>query len=361
MRTLFIEPQDVWLFRDGRPFDAGSAHRAESLFPPSPIVLQGAIRSHQLVLKNVDLTNPRQIREAVGESLTFDGALNLNGLTLSGPFLARRKSNGSIERLYPMPADVYQLKSGGFEAASLHSRTSELVCGTSSLLLRPGGDAGKPDESPRWLTEEDLKKYFAGESFEGIRADELYEKENRFGIGRNEQWVVKQGMLYEAEFIRLRAGVGLLVDMDGYNDAGWEAGLMQLGGESRAAHYETLQQQVPLLPNPAALPTYFKIYFVTPTYFGNGIDPKIKTWNDFFGGEVALGTVAVRGYETLGGFDWAKNPNSHEAHRPSRRYIPAGSVYYFKNISGTKIPESLTEFGAEIGFGRFILSETKEW
>jgi CRISPR-associated protein Cmr3 len=373
MRTLFIEPQDVWLFRDGRPFDAGSAHRAESLFPPSPIVLQGAIRSHQLVLKNVDLTNPRQIREAVGESLTFDGALNLNGLTLSGPFLARRKSDGSIERLYPMPADVYQLKSGGFKAASLHSRTLELVCGTSSLLLRPGGDAGKPDESLRWLTEEDLKKYFAGESFEGVRADELYEKENRFGIGRNEQRVVKQSMLYEAEFVRLRAGVGLLVDMDGYNDAGWEAGLMQLGGESRAARYETVAS-VPMLSQPSTPPPCFKIYFVTSAYFSDGVEPKpkpemnssdpnlkTKLWENFFGGEVALGTVAVRGYETLGGFHWAKNPNSHEAHRPSRRYVPAGSVYYFKNISGTKIPESLTEFGAEIGFGRFILSETKEW
>lgn len=359
MRTLFIEPQDVWLFRDGRPFDAGSAHRAESMFPPSPIVLQGAIRSHHLVLKNVDLTNPQQIRAAVGESLTYDKPPNLNGLKLSGPFLARRK-DGRIERLYPLPADVYQRKDGGFKAASPLSRTSELVCGNPSLLLLPGADAGKPDDSPRWLTEEDLEKYFAGDVFKGIRANELYEKENRFGIGRNEQWVVKQGMLYEAEFVRLRKGVGLLVEMDGYQDDDWQSGLMQLGGESRAAHYETVAP-VPMPSQPAALPTYFKVYFITPAYFGNGVEPKTKSWNDFFGGEVKLGTLAVRGYETLGGFDWAKDPNSHEAHRPSRRYVPAGSVYYFKNVSGTKIPESLTEFGVEIGFGRFILAETKEW
>lgn len=360
MRTLFIEPQDVWLFRDGRPFDAGSAHRAESMFPPSPIVLQGAIRSHQLVLKKVDLTNPRQIRDTVGEPLTYDKPLNLNGLKLSGPFLARRKKDDSIERLYPLPADVYQRKGGGFKPASLLSRDPKRVSGTSSLLLLPGSDAGKPGDSPRWLTEEDLKKYFAGEAFEGIRADELYEKENRFGIGRNEQWVVKQGMLYEAEFVRLRQGVGLVVEMDGYDDSGWQSGLMQLGGESRAAHYEMVAP-VPMPSQPAALPPYFKIYFITPACFGNGVEPKIKSWKDFFGGEVKLGTVAVRGYETLGGFDWAKDSNSHEAHRPSRRYVPAGSVYYFKNVSGTKIPETLTEFGAEIGFGRFILAETKEW
>lgn len=360
MRTLFIEPQDVWLFRDGRPFDAGSAHRAESMFPPSPIVLQGAIRSHHLVLKNVDLTKLDRIRDVVGEPLAYDKPLNLNGLKLSAPFLARRKKDGSIERLYPLPADTYQLKSRGFKAASPLPRTSELVCGTSSLLLRPGSDAGKPDESLRWLTEDDLKKYFAGEAFDGVHADELYEKENRFGIGRNEQWVVKQGMLYEAEFVRLREGVGLLVEMDGYDDPGWQSGLMQLGGESRAAHYETVAS-VPMPPQPTTLPTYFKIYFLIPAYFGNGVEPKAKSWNDFFGGEVELGTAAVRGYETFGGFDWAKDSNSHEAHRPSRRYVPAGSVYYFKNVSGTKIPETLTEFGAEIGFGRFILAETKEW
>lgn len=360
MRTLFIEPQDVWLFRDGRPFDAGSAHRAESMFPPSPIVLQGAIRSHQLVLKKIDLTNAKQIRETVGESLAYNGDLKLKGLKLTGPFLARRKVDGSIERLYPMPADAYQLRSEGFKAASLRPRDPKLVCGTSSLLLRPDTDAGKPDESPRWLTKEDLAKYFAGDVFEGIRADELYEKENRFGIGRNEQWVVKQGMLYEAEFVRLHAGVGLLVEMDGYDDAGWEAGLMQLGGESRAAHYETVNR-VPMPSQPATLPSYFKIYFVSLAYFGNGVEPKTKPWKDFFGGEVQLETVAVRGYETLGGFDWAKDSNSHEAHRPSRRYVPAGSVYYFKSVSGTTIPETLTEFGAEIGFGRFILTQSKEW
>lgn len=359
MRTLFIEPQDVWLFRDGRPFDAGSAHRAESMFPPSPIVMQGAIRSHQLVLKKVDLTNPQKIRAAVGDSLTYDKPLNLNGLKLSGPFLARRK-DGGIERLYPLPADVYQLKDRGFKAASLLSRDPKRVSGTSSLLLLPGGDAGKPDDSLRWLTEDDLKKYFAGDAFEGVRANELYEKENRFGIGRNDQWVVKQGMLYEAEFVRLREGVGLLVEMDGYDDAGWRSGLMQLGGESRAAHYETVAP-VPMPSQSAALPPYFKIYFITPAYFGNGVEPKTKSWKDFFGGEVELGTTAVRSCETFGGFDWAKDSNSHEAHRPSRRYVPAGSVYYFKNVGGNTIPETLTEFGAEIGFGRFILAETKEW
>ncbi len=368
MRTLFIEPQDVWLFRDGRPFDAGSAHRAESMFPPSPIVMQGAIRSHQLVLKNVGLTDTAKITDTVGESLTFEGDLRLKGLQLTGPFLARRKSDGNIERLYPMPADAYHQKSGGIKSAAPQKRNSELVCGNPSLLLTPGSDAGKPDDSPRWLTEEDLIKYFEGESVDGVRADQLFEKENRFGIGRSEQWVVKQGMLYEAEFVRLRKGTGLLVDIEGYDDDGWESGLMQLGGENRAAHYSTVNQ-IDLPKQPAVLPKFFKIYFVTSTYFKAGVEP--VSWDTFFGGEVKIATIAIRGYETIGGFNWAKTEKdkdnkdyfeTEKPHRPSRRYVPAGSVYYFENIkAGNLKTKVITEFGAEIGFGQFILSESKEW
>ena len=53
---LFLEAVDVWLFRDGRPFDAGQDHSAVSRFPPYPTVIQGAIRSHHLVQTGVNLT-----------------------------------------------------------------------------------------------------------------------------------------------------------------------------------------------------------------------------------------------------------------------------------------------------------------
>ncbi|MCS6846435.1 MAG: type III-B CRISPR module-associated Cmr3 family protein, partial [Anaerolineae bacterium] len=69
--ALFLSPVDVWLFRDGRPFDAGDDHYARSLFPPYPSVIQGAIRSHHLVVKGVDLRDKRAIEEAVGSGENF--------------------------------------------------------------------------------------------------------------------------------------------------------------------------------------------------------------------------------------------------------------------------------------------------
>ena len=33
MTWLFIEPTDVWFFRDGRPFPTGGGHTARGIFP----------------------------------------------------------------------------------------------------------------------------------------------------------------------------------------------------------------------------------------------------------------------------------------------------------------------------------------
>jgi CRISPR type III-B/RAMP module-associated protein Cmr3 len=52
---IVIRPMDVWLFRDGKPFMAGEDHAAETLFPPSPFTLQGAIRTKVLADKGVNL------------------------------------------------------------------------------------------------------------------------------------------------------------------------------------------------------------------------------------------------------------------------------------------------------------------
>ncbi len=47
--SLLIEPLDVLLFRDGRPFSAGMDHLAGSVFPPLPSTIAGFIRSRLFV------------------------------------------------------------------------------------------------------------------------------------------------------------------------------------------------------------------------------------------------------------------------------------------------------------------------
>src|SRR5688572_9522945 len=45
---LCVEPMDVLMFRDGKPFTGGDAHYATSVFPPLPTTMQGALRGRIL-------------------------------------------------------------------------------------------------------------------------------------------------------------------------------------------------------------------------------------------------------------------------------------------------------------------------
>src|SRR5207244_9940034 len=82
---IFIEPDDVWLFRDGRPFAADDQSRAASLFPPTPRTLQGALRSARLAQSGASFRNQTTWPTDVGNPNNF------GDLKLRGPILAKRK------------------------------------------------------------------------------------------------------------------------------------------------------------------------------------------------------------------------------------------------------------------------------
>lgn len=348
---LFLEPVDVWLFRDGRPFDAGSDHRARSLFPPYPSVIQGAIRSHSLVLQGIDLCDPGAIAAAVG---TADDVGNLR---LRGPFLARREGD-RVMRYLPQPADALTVDAERhtLRPASAPRPPDEgvLTSAPTPCLLGLDDEPGK-DEAELWLAEADLHRYFRGATVAGVPARELFQRESRFGIGLDRQrHTTTEGALYEAEFIRPCRDVGLLVEVEGY--PGWpRSGVLRIGGEGRAAQFE----QVDALPWPAPpqpLPPRFKLYFATPASFSAGWQPR-DGWGQFFLGRVQLVAAAVGRYESVGGFDLATG-----RHKPARRYVPAGSVYYFQAEGAAQprpdlVQAAVTETGAEIGFGQVFIEE----
>lgn len=351
---LFLEAVDVWLFRDGRPFDALSDHRAESLFPPYPTVIQGAIRSRHLVVKGVDLRDRKAIEATVGTATDY------KDLRLRGPFIARRQGD-NVELYFPQPADAvtvskyrHTLKPASAPEAP---HTGVLTSAPTDQLL---GLENKPEkgESGLWLSESKLQRYLDGGTVAGIPAAGLFVREDRFGIGLdNDKRVVKEGALYEVEFIRPCEGVGLLVEVEGYD--GWPtSGMMQVGGEGRGARFTQVTAAAwPAPPDP--LPDRFKVYFATPTYFENGWQPERQPedWSRFFDGGVTLQAAALGRYESVGGFDLASKGNGH---KPARRYVPAGSVYYFQakgtaRLKPELIQNAVTDFGAEIGFGQILI------
>lgn len=357
---LFLQAVDVWLFRDGRPFDARSDHRARSLFPPYPTVMQGAIRSHYLVVKGVPLNEQSAIARLVGTR--FD----VKELRLRGPFLARRE-NGRIVRYFPQPADAASVsgQTHAIKPASTPKPPEDGVltsCPTSHLLGL--GDEPAKGEGGLWLREDHLRGYLRGSTVTGTASEDLFCRENRLGIGRDDSTRTSaEELLYEVEFIRPHRDVGLLVEVEGYE--GWpDHGLMRIGGEGRAARFEQVQQDDLTWADPLEpLPRRFKLYFATPTYFDGGWQPKDGDWSRFFAGDVRLVAAAVGRYESVGGYDWATN-----VQKPARRYVPAGSVYYFESDGQARFNPGLVQsaitdcptghpYEAAIGFGQVIIEE----
>lgn len=353
---LFLEPVDVWLFRDGKPFDAFSDHRAHSLFPPYPTVIQGAIRSHHLVVKKIDLRDPSAIQAAVGTAEEF------GPLRLRGPFVAR-KENGKITRYFPVPADVLLDKRVGayrLLRPQLRQDTPYVLTNAPAdlpmLLWPPESSEPSKEGVGDWLAEADLLKYLAGKPVTPIPAEDLFVRESRFGIGRDDATrTTREGALYEAEFVRPRPGVGLWVEVEGYD--GWpRAGVMRLGGEGRGAYFEQIEPPLKWPEPPSLLPSRFKVYFATPTYFEDGWKPR-DGWGKFFCGRVELQAVALSRHESIGGFDWASGEQ-----KAARRYVPAGSVYYFTAegpayLNPELVNGAISDRWSEIGFGQVIITK----
>lgn len=361
MKTLFLRPMDVWMFRDGRPFDAGGANRAESIFPPYPSVIQGAIRTYRIFAQKETLTQ-QQIADLVG---TADDYLKLE---IRGPFVAKLE-NGKATRYYPQPADAIIESGLTLKPASISdleslrpnlrvSHPTTFLLGYQDLLDKWDNNKHKNNKSkqkePLWISETELNAYHQGKAVTATRQSDLFQYEDRLGIGlENSKRVVQEGMLYEAEFIRPAKDVGLVIEVggDGYDDFP-DRGVLQLGGESRSAWFETVKTDP--IPNSQKGSRGIKVYFITPAFFEKGWES--VNWNDLFGQPVEMKAAAIGRYESVGGFDRA----SKDTHKPSLRYVPAGSVYYFeyqnefKNIGQLTDSEKLKQ----IGFGQIII---KEW
>jgi CRISPR-associated protein Cmr3 len=356
MMRLFLTPEDVWLFRDGRPFDAASSHRARSLFPPYPSVLQGAIRSHHLVVNNVNFNDRSQKTKDEIMSLVGD-ASSYKLLEMRGPFVATYKDR-KLTRYFPRPADWFPVKGKGNEEkinALSPERRSSVVTSAGELhqLLFPDEYKPSKKEWGEWLTYEDLKEYLKGNTVTPVASNQLFLYESRVGIQiKAGSRAVEQGMLYEAEFVRPLENVGLYLEVEGYD--GWkETGMIKVGGESHAARYRQLIEEVEWFPLPNPLPKRFKVYFASPAYFKNGWEP--SNWSQFFGVELKPLAVALKGYDTVGGFDYAAHGD-----KASQRYVPAGSVYYFEGKNEVKlIEQEFTEAMKEIGFGQVMIVEWK--
>ncbi len=377
MSWLFIEPSDVWLFRDSRPFAAGEGHAAETLYPPTPFTVQGALRSWLLGREMIDwaafrrqsddaarrmasrIGHPPRRREGVSGQL---GAFHMRG-----PFRARL-ADGRAEILYPAPLDSYSLDSGQHRARR-PARTTAVMdwkTGLHPLLPHPDDPIDRAGDEPGdTLTHDSLLDYFDGRPF-GLSSQSELVREPRLGIAMDyDAGRAADQMLYQVEFARLRPPTaaeryGLLVDATGALD--WPAqGVIALGGEARAALVRVLAAaEEPEKPPTTPDAGRFKIVLLTPAWFTAGRQPEDGDWPAVFGQASAGANIecvaaAVGRPLFLGGWDVA-----HGGHKPLRGFVPPGSVFYFEANEAVTLPGAFTQTPpgeldfARQGFGAFV-------
>jgi CRISPR-associated protein Cmr3 len=364
---IVIRPMDVWLFRDGKPFRAGEDHAAETLFPPSPFTLQGAIRTKVLADKGVNLAEFAKNGERNPDPDVGYGE-NFGKLRLRGPLLMRCK-DGKWERLIPMPADIvkvgnrYELLRPNLDLPF----TTNLPNKSLQLLWARTGE--RISEAKGWLPESEWERYLRGQAPEQVvTPGKLFIFEPRFGIAIDaNKGTTQEAMLYQARFVRLTKETALWAEVDGVSLN--EGGFLRFGGEGRAAVYEALSQQESLRPlsqfNFASNSNCFKVVLVTPAWFSGGWQPKDGDWSKVFGASVQLVGAAIPRPLLLGGFDVAKG-----VPKPMRAFVPPGAVYFFEaeksvsfadDFAFTETPDEVREQNgnanawAQIGLGAVLI------
>ncbi|GIU81025.1 MAG: type III-B CRISPR module-associated protein Cmr3 [Acidobacteria bacterium] len=365
---LLIEPHDVLLFRDGRPFRAGEDTRARSLFPPTPFTVQGAIRARVLFSSGVSLAdyaspNPSQEAQQLRQQIGVPGQ-KYGSLRLQGPLLAR-KENGHWKLYVPAPADVLAKESGGYALLKpLECKELRYASNLPDALRLPWvRTTDRPEEVRGWMSIEDLRRYLNGQAPQQVLSEEGFLiREPRMGIAlESGRRTTREGHLYIAEFLRLKDNVALWVRVEGIQqqDFGPPNGFLQLGGEARAAYYRVLDGALGELPTvPNSLPERFKVALLTPAWFSGGWQPAGGNWSQFFSGLVRLVSAIVPRAQPIGGAYVDDQRRRTNFQKPMRRFVPAGSVYFFESDGTvtwngkpfTETPSGEGDFG-QIGFG----------
>lgn len=335
-------PLDPLFFRNGRPFSAGEESWADSIFPPNPSVLYGALRT-ALATASGKAIPFSEVKTKLSEQVVRINRLYY--LWENTPY-------------YAMPLDYM----GNGEKNSHNQYTLHLAQAVplqsvippdkaehlKYRLKPPFNRAGALDDAI--VTESTLLDYLQNETpvITARRLKDLVLEEPKVGIGRSNQTrSVDEGLLYRVGMQRIQLHLGMTVSpVPGYNLGDIDNAQVRLGGEGKIAllnavdnvDFHSNMQQIRLNTG------WFKLYFATPALIDN------NTFLHNLDINATLVGASIGKLQSIGGYDMAANT-------PKTMYkaIPAGSVLYYQT---SETPDTIAalqgqSFGVrkEEGFG----------
>ncbi len=334
MTGIRLHPVDTWFFRDGTPFTAHSAPQdnVESLFPPHPPTVVGALRAALAFANGWSGAGPwpQCIQDVLG-----DGP-DLCGLRFSGPFLLRNK-----KPLFPLPQHL--LGTGGregWEPADFLRPGAPVTCDLGDDVRLPETAAARRDSerleagSGRWLTRSGMSAVLRGEcpsTSEVVSSECLWTTEPRIGLERDSVTrTAREGMLYSTLHVRPRRCVSLGMRIAGLPTS-WKppfGRLSPFGGENRLAELRKWQVGIePLVSSawPALLNRIVdarKVVLValSPLDIEEDLRPG-KVFDDL--GRARMVSACLDRPQRIGGWDSrARHP------LPLRSVLPPGSALF---------------------------------
>lgn len=357
---LFIEPSDVLLFRESKPFSAGEQFLATNSFPPSPIPFLGAIRAKVLskngisfndykrsATESFQISNKNQILEIVGTPNDY-GKLKVKGMFLCEQCEQNNAQNQktTITKVYfPAPLDLMeQTEKNSISRLKISDLPWDICQNSPSLKPLQAEEKASPP-SKNLLCASSMKSYLEGTNNFSLSGS-FWDKEIRVGIALSGKRTAEEGKIYAVEFIRMKTELktvrGFIFNIEGLDIKNFDdTGVLALGGESRIANYKKLNNESSLENlerlqfNNLEGKEKFKIYLSSPAIFRNGWVPDFLTKNgDRYEGnigsvEVELISATVGKAIPISGWDIVNN-------RPRKMWkaVPAGSVYFFKKKNG---------------------------
>ncbi|WP_456321295.1 type III-B CRISPR module-associated protein Cmr3 [Palaeococcus sp. (in: euryarchaeotes)] len=315
MIKIIMDPYDVLLFRESKPFVAGDDHIARSTLP-NPQTVAGAIRSYIYLSQN----KSQKAGDCIGygkEEPEFE---------VTGVFLSK---NG--EELFPIPLNCTKE-----EKKLIVNYPGKF---RDKLILIP---RGKPEHV--LIRKRDLMRFLNGK-LKGIPKKGLITpgefREKRVGIKLTDKRVTEERMLYSVEFLRVEGIVAWINDSNGcIKEFLKNEGVLSLGGERRFAKFEICEEDEELMKRKVKGRKVL-LYFATPVVIGDGKSPRELILDSINGKLRGFLFVTTRPM-TFSGWDYAKKKP-----KGTKYAIPAGSVAFL-------------EFKGEVELGPMKIGELKK-
>lgn len=364
---IFIEPNDVLMFRDGRPFSGGDDHFARGTCPPPPSTLYGAIRSYILSLKWSEFDSFANNDQSILDNIMKEiGTPNKPGTLTLKQFLLAKNWVAGVEPVYPMPKDISWQK--GHSKKKMFILSPRKLTGINIKTDMPQGllymwypMQEALEQSSGFLSSSDMEQYLLCKTPQNyINQKDIFDSEERTGIRKNRlARSVEKGGLYSVGYFRFQKDTGFIADIEGVQSMP-KQGILRLGGDHRSARYvEVTWNDIPREPIKRMVENTrrFKLVLISPAIFSNGWLPGFidsQTMEGQIGGvNVKLISACVGRPIGIGGFDISK-----KMPKVMKKAVPAGSVYLFE-IRENKINElfetvwlnSISDERAQEGFG----------